>query len=561
MSSPRAAGGWESDYPVAKRLRACGAALLLVTAVAATYSPVRENGFVWDDDQHVLENPTLPDPNGLRRIWLEIGATPQYYPLVHTAYWIEYRLWGVDAAGYHVANVALHTMSALLAWRLLAFLGVSGAFAAAVMFALHPVHVESVAWITERKNVLSGAFYLSSALAYLRFALGPTRSKGFAYALSLCLFTAALLSKTVTCSLPAVLLLMLWWKRGRVSAADVVPLLPFFAIGLGLAGITVWMEKTHVGAVGPEWALSPFQRIAIAGRALWFYLGKLLWPLRLSFVYPRWDVHSLAAWQLVCPAAALACGAALFAARNRIGRGPIVAALIFAGTLLPALGFFDVYPMRFSFVADHFQYLASLAPIALVCTGAARMASAAGVWGRRAGVVAVAILALALGARTARQLPTYRSLESLWRDTLASNPAAWLAHYNLGNALRRAGDMDGAIRHYRETLALKEDHADAHANLASALGLRGEISEAQEHFARAVEICPECTLARHQLAEAMALSGDYPAAVVELREVLRQRPEYVEAHRSLALALTRIGDHEGARAHLREIERLRSNPP
>jgi tetratricopeptide (TPR) repeat protein len=551
----------KGDRSSARRLRALGAAILLVAAVAAAYSTVRDNGFIWDDDQHVLENPTLPDPKGLQRIWLELGATPQYYPLVHTAYWVEYRLWGFNAAGYHLVNLALHATSALLAWRLLAFLGVPGALATALVFALHPVHVESVAWITERKNVLSAAFYLSAALAYLRFALGPTRSRSVAYASSLLLFAGALLSKTVACSLPAALLLVLWWKRGRVSAADVAPLVPFFVLGLGLAGITVWMEKTHVGAVGPEWELSPLQRVAIAGRALWFYLGKLLWPQRLSFVYPRWNVAVPAAWQLVCPAAAGACGAALFAARHRIGRGPIVAALLFAGTLLPALGFIDVYPMRFSFVADHFQYLASLAPIGLVCAGAARLANAFGAWGRRAGVVTLALVALALGARTARQIPTYRSLESLWRDTIASNPGAWLAHYNLANALRRAGDMDGAIRHYRETLALKEDHADAHANLGSALGLRGEIPAAREHFARAVEICPACTLARHQLAQTLALSGDYPAAIAQLREVLRQRPEYAEAHRSLALALEHIGDHAGARVHLREVERLRSKPP
>ena len=242
-------------------------------------------GFIWDDDDYVQDNLTLRSLAGLGQIWFQPGATRQYYPLVHTTYWLEYRLWDLNPTGYHVVNVILHALSAVLVWRLLIRLKVPGAWAAAALFALHPVHVESVAWITERKNTLSGAFYLSAAWAYLRYE--EARSPRLYWA-ALLLFAAALLSKTVTCTLPAALLLVLWWKGQRPMRRTAVTLVPFFALGVAMSGVTVWMEKHSVGAWGPEWDLSLVERGLIAGRALWFYAAKLLVPLNLTFIYPRW---------------------------------------------------------------------------------------------------------------------------------------------------------------------------------------------------------------------------------------------------------------------------------
>jgi hypothetical protein len=253
------------------------------------YLPATRGDFIWDDDAYVQNNETLRSGDGLRRIWLEIGATDQYYPLVHTTFWLEYRVWQLSPAGYRGVNILLHVVSVVLLWRLLRRLSVPGAWVAAALFGLHPVHVESVAWITERKNVLSGVFYLAAAFLYLRSAL-PTGDRpgdrpprrGVAgegagggvprpvYVASLLLFACALLSKTVTASLPAALLLVLWWKRGRIGWGDARSLLPFFALGVALGSITIWMERHEVGAVGPEWDLSPVERLLIAGRALWF---------------------------------------------------------------------------------------------------------------------------------------------------------------------------------------------------------------------------------------------------------------------------------------------------
>ena len=309
----------------------------------------------------------------------------------------------------------------------------SGGVAGRGHFRAPPGLVESVSWITERKNVLSAVFYFAAALAYLRFVAlaepgGPNRHRRYWYLGALVLFMAALLSKTVTCTLPAALLLVCWWKKGRVQRGDIFPLLPFFALGVGLGLLTAWIEKYHVGAQGAEWSLTFADRCLIAGRALWFYAGKLVWPAHLTFIYPRWEIDPAVWWQWLFPVAAVGVVAGLWLARRRIGRGPLVAVLFFAGTLGPALGFVNVYPMRYSFVADHFQYLACVGLITLCAAGLDRIPR-----------VIPATLVVLLGALTWQQTGIYRNLETLWRDTLAKNPGLLAGPQQSGHLLVSRG--------------------------------------------------------------------------------------------------------------------------
>jgi tetratricopeptide (TPR) repeat protein len=530
---------------------ACGA---LLVSLLFVYSPALRGDFIWDDDAYVTENQTLRTTAGLGRIWLEPRALPQYYPLVHTTFWAEYHLWGLNPLGYHIVNVLLHALNALLVWRLARTLGIPGAALAAAIFALHPVEVESVAWITERKNVLSGAFYFAAMLAYLRFRpLGPQSGKGRPargfYALSLALFAAALLSKSVTASLPAALAVAVWWKRGRLQRPDLAPLVPMFAVG-ALSGLaTVWLERHHVGAQGADWALSFIERCLIAGRALWFYAARIAWPHPLTFVYPRWQIDATAAWQYLPPAGAAAVLAALVLLRGRIGRGPLAAVLVFAGTLFPALGFFNIYPMLYSFVADHFQYLASAA---LMLPFAAACAAAAGRRGLRAWttrVLAGALLA-ALGALTWRQAHIYRDLEVLWRDTLGKNPGAWMAYVNLGTVYTRRGEFQKAAASFTEALRLRPAEPSAHYDLGNALAKQGRLEEAIPRYREAVRLRPWFLEANYNLGLALSRLGRAAEAVGPLGAAVRLSPETPSFRHNLALALASCGrSGEAAREH------------
>jgi hypothetical protein len=345
--------------------------VLIVLATLAAYIPALSAGFIWDDYGHVTRA-DLRSLAGLFRIWFEPGATQQYYPLLHSAFWIEHLFWGDAPFSYHLLNILLHATGACLFFTLLRRLIVPGAWLAALFFALHPVCVESVAWISEQKNTLSTVLYLCAALAYLRFTDDRRPAR---YALATALFLAALLAKSVTATLPAALLVLAWWRHGRISWRDEVrPLLPWFALSAIAAAVTAHFERTQIGAQGSDFALTFAQRLLLAGRAPWFYAGKLLWPADLSFIYPHWTLDPATLWPWLFPLATLALVTALWVSRAR-SRAPLAAVLLFIGALFPALGFVNVYPFVFSFVADHFQYLASLPLFALVAAGLTTLAS------------------------------------------------------------------------------------------------------------------------------------------------------------------------------------------
>ena len=341
--------------------------LILFIAVLAAYQQAWNGRPLWDDDGHITR-PELRSAGGLARIWTTPGAVPQYYPVVHTVFWLESHLWGDLPLGYHLLNIFLHVFSAFLLLRILRKLQVPGAWLAAGIFALHPVMVESVAWITELKNTLSGVFFFGTALAYCTFDL--ERKKRW-YTLAAGLFLLGLLSKSVIATLPVSLLAIIWWRRGKIQwRRDAVPLLPFFVMGIVSGLFTAWVERMFIGAEGQEFTFSVIERSLIAGRAFWFYLGKIFSPVNLVFIYPRWNVSQTVWWQYLYPAAALICAAALWAVRKH-SRAPFAAVVCYTAALFPVLGFFNVYPFRYSFVADHFQYCAVAGPVVLAAAGMA----------------------------------------------------------------------------------------------------------------------------------------------------------------------------------------------
>jgi tetratricopeptide (TPR) repeat protein len=532
--------------------------LAIPILVIVTYLPAIRGGYVWDDDDYVVNNLTLRTTEGLRDIWLAPRASPQYYPLVFTTFWVEYQLWKLHPLGYHLVNVLLHAANALLLYLVLRKLDVPAAAVTAAMFALHPVHVESVAWVTERKNVLSALLFLCAMLAYLRFRpFESERPRKWAwYGAALALFVLALLSKTVTCTLPGVLLIILWWKRGRVTWRDVGLVAPMLAIGLVAGLMTARMETSHVGALGEEWSLSFAGRIVLAARVAIFYVVKDLWPHPLIFFYPRWQIDPSLATQWLYPAAVATVVLALFVLRNRIGRAPFVAAAIYLVTLFPAMGFFNVYPMRYSYVADHFQYLASIPVLAAVVAGVALVLRRIRPTPAAVAVPLVVIVLSTLGVLTYRQSRVYAGLETLWTDTIQNNPRAWAAWNNLGFVFAERGDYDGAIRHYEQALALKTDHADAVLNIAMAREAQGRFFDAEESYHKALRMRPKYAAALVNLSTLHGKRGNLILAESYARQALEASPQSIPARLNLAMAVAGQGRASEAVVLLREAVRL-----
>ena len=486
-----------TTQPRAVNLQTIGFAAVVICATALAYLPSLSGEFIWNDSDYVTA-PALRPLRGLTRIWLEPGATQQYYPLLHSAFWVQHRFFGDDPFGYHLVTLLLHAGSAVLFAFVLRRLLVRDqgepdaevAWLAALLFALHPVHVESVAWITEQKNTLSLAFYLAAMLVYLQF--DETRRIG-SYLAALALFVASLWCKSVTATLPAALLVIFWWKCGRIEwRRDVVPLIPWLALGAAMGLFSSWVEQTYVGAKGAEFSLALSARVLVAGRAVWFYAEKLVWPSGLNFVYPLWRIDSGLWWQWLYPLGVFACGAALWAGRRR-SRAPLAVFLLFVGSLFPVLGFVNLYGERYSWVWDHWQYLPDLAPLALAAAGLT-----AG-WRRLAprlpstGLGLAAVLGGLLGTLAWSHARMFHDDPTLYRTTLARNPGCWMAHNNLGLILAEKPErLDEAIAEYEEVLRLKPDHTTAHVSLGTAwLQKPGRLNDAIAQFEAALRLAPD----------------------------------------------------------------------
>jgi protein O-mannosyl-transferase len=518
--------------PLGATAPSLGWLLALVAVVVVAYSPALRGGFLWDDDAHVTR-PELRSLAGLLRIWTDVGATQQYYPLLHSAFWLEHQLWGNSVLGYHLVNVVLHAACAWLLLLGLRRLHVAGALFAAAFFALHPVHVESVAWISEQKNTLSLFLYLGALLRYLRFD-EDRRTRD--YALASGLFLLGLLTKTVVATLPGALLVILWWRRSRLEPRrDVAPLVPWFAVGAAAGLVTAWFERRLLGAEGASFAFTISERCLLAGRVVWFYAGKLAWPTDLTFVYPRWDV-SVPAWPYVLYAlgAIVALGSALWARRR--SRTPLAAALFYIGSLFPVLGFVNVYPFVFSFVADHFQYLASLGPIAAAAGGAGVLLQRQDGVRRRVGEAAGVALVVVLGALTWRQSHDYRDARTLYEQTLARNAGCYLCLNNLAAFSLAAGDTQAAAARYREVLQIKPDSVEALSNLGNLQLQSGAVQQAIESYESALRLAPNNVVTRTNLGIALLTAGRVAEARAQYESALRIMPDYEPARRSLELA-------------------------
>jgi protein O-mannosyl-transferase len=493
---PGAAGSPPSGSRAPRPAWRWGAALLLLALTVAAYLPALRGGFIWDDSDYVTQNLNLRDAAGLGRIWTNPTSDWQYYPLVFTTFWAEYHAWGLNPLGYHLDNVILQAIAALLLWRLLVRLGLAepAAWLAAAIFAIHPVQVESVAWVSERKNVLCGVFFFAALLVYFNGdAQRPRLPSRATYAAALALFLGAMFSKTVAATWPAAVLVLIWWRSGRVRRRDVLPLIPFFILAILMGLLTAQLERQQVGASGKDWDLGGLDRCIIAGRALWFYAAKAIWPSPLAFIYPKWNLHAHRGLQIAVAASAAAVLIGLVLLSGKIGRAPAAAGLLFAGLLAPALGFVNFYPMRYSFVADHFEYLAIAALIVPIAALAWR-------WGGRWAWVLLAPLLLL----TWQQCGFYHDPVTLWTNTASLN-GGWMVHENLGQAWEARGRLDLAERQYRAAVAAGPNEPDPWWKLGAFLAGHGHYAQAEADFRHALKIDPNYTWAKEDLDKVLKL--------------------------------------------------------
>jgi len=540
-------------------VRICLFALILCGLTILVYRPAWNGGFIWDDDDYVTKNALLTAPDGLWRIWFSLDAPSQYFPLVYTTFRMERGLWGLNPAGYHWVNLLLHVANALLLWRLLVGLKIPGAWLGAAIFALHPVQVESVAWITERKNVLMGLFFLMTLLAWIECVdLRTATRRWIFYGAALILYLLALCAKTTACTLPAALLLILWLKKIPITWRRLTQIVPFVLLGLSMGLVAVWWERYHQGTRGALFALNPLERVLVASHAVWFYLGKLFWPSNLTFIYPQWSVHARDPLSYLWLLATGGLCAGVYFARRFFGRSVEVAGLFFVATLSPLLGFIMLYTFRYTFVADHYQYLACIGPIALVSAGIVRLEDWTKYGRQMVRALGIAIV-VTLSLLTYRQSATYRDVETLWWTTIARNPGCWMAYNNLGIALVERGEVDEAISQYDKSLQLHPDYAQAHYNLGNALLQKGKVAEAIAQCEEALRLQPNDADAHVALGNALLTGQNVDEAIAHYSKALELHPDDSTAYYNLGNAMLAKGEVAKAAAHYQKALELQPN--
>jgi tetratricopeptide (TPR) repeat protein len=537
--------------------------LILILAVLLTYAPVWQAGFIWDDDAHLTANPCIVGPLGLKEIWTTSAA--DICPLTITTFWVEHALWGLGPLPYHLVNVLLQGACAVLLWRVLRSLRVQGAWLGAALWALHPVAVESVAWITEMKNTESGLFFLLSILFFVRWLrakyLDGRTGESWNYALTLLFAALAMASKSSTVILPFVLCLCAWWMEGRWHWRNLMSVVPIFLMSIAASALSIWTQSLALatGVTDPQWVRTWPERLATAGDTVWFYLGKLLWPHPLITIYPRWQIDA-GQWVSYLPLLAAIVILAIFWLKRELwSRACFFAFAYFMAALLPVLGLINNPIFRFSLVFDHLQYLASIGPLALAGTALVRFSDFVIPKKPWLQSTLCAGLLLILGMASWQRIWVYQSQETLWTDTLAKNPNTWLGHCNLGVVLFQKGQVDDAVAQYQKALEINPNYVAAHYNLGNALFQKGQLDQALAQYQKAIEINPNDAEARINLGNALFQNEQLDEAVAQFQRAIEINPNDAEAHYNLGNALFQKGQLDEAVAQFQKALEIDPN--
>lgn len=527
-------------------------AAVIAFACAWIYSPSLRGDWLWDDDTSITKNAVVQNPNyDLWKIWVAPEGA-DYFPLTATGFWLQWQLFApaqntppeqMPAAverlkiGYHAVNIVLHAIAALLLWRLMSVMKLPGGWLAGMLFAVHPIGVESVSWVSELKNTLCQPLFLLAAIHFVLFDDAEREAGDWDsrrvwgnYALAVLCFLLAMLAKTSVVMFPVVILLYAWWKRGRVGPLDIVHSAPFFLVSLLLGLMTIYYQ--HGRAVGQE--KMPIDgilpRFAIAGMAIPFYLWKTVWPFDLLPIYPQWQVEPVtwSKWWQYLPWPLMA-GALIWlvtqlrpAGRPCWARNVLFALGFFVLMLLPILGFITISYMRITWVCDHFLYLPMISVLMLGTAAAAGWVARADATEQRVAISAAAALIVLLSFSAFRYAHVWFNEDTQWTHTLASNPDAWQAHNRLGAWKAARGDIKGAHEHFRNSSRLRPDLGETHNNLGTTHLQQGNFAEALAAFEKAAEVTPHVPLFRVNLLNALAESGRSDRLDEKFRDMLEK---------------------------------------
>jgi protein O-mannosyl-transferase len=531
-------------------------AAVIVLAGLCIYSPTYHGDWLWDDDVVLTANPDVLSGtlSGLFKLWVNPDGI-DYFPLSYSLFWLQALVFGPQSIGYHITSILLHISSGLLLWSLLTTLKIPGAWVAALAFTIHPVCVESVAWVAETKNTLSLTLFLASCIFWVKQddeSPGPKRER--IYLLSLAFFLLAMLAKTSVVAMPVLTLLYAWWKRGRVTIQDAVRAAPMFLISLVLGIVTIQYQWGRaIGAQGVP--VGGFDsRLAVAGMAILFYLATIVWPVHLLPIYPRWEVDPPKAWQLL--PLILTGGVGLWMWKNRHIRWVRDAILAFGFFLLmiaPVLGLVDIAYMRITWVADHFLYLPMIGPLTLIVAAATTWIEKRDDRERIVFTAMAAGVMLFLAANSFFYAMNWIDEDRLWEHTLASNNDAWQAHNRLGVRKLNQGDLDGAYYHFQSSTRIRPDLGETNNNLGVVLLKMGRIDEALKAYQEAAKNWPQNIGIRYNLANTYLQAGRLNDARTGFEELLEAEPSNPVFLNKLALTLLKLGEKEKAVEEFRKV--------
>lgn len=529
--------------------------LVIVIACLWIYSPVFNGDWLWDDDYLITANPVVQSPDGFASFWVE-PKTADYFPLTMSLLWLMWKWFGMDSTGYHVASVLLHALGACLVWALLKTIGLRGAWLAGLIFAVHPIAVESVAWVSELKNTFSLPFFLAAGCFFVRF---EDTGRRIFYWGALVLFLAAMLAKSSAVMFPVVMLLYIWWRRDRIVWRDLWNAAPFFLVSMILGLVTLYFQ--HSRAIGNE----PIpiggldSRFAIAGMAIFFYLSKILWPVLLLPIYPQWNANPPELIQFLSWSVLAGVLGVFWIRRKTWGRHALMGAGFYLITLLPVLGFVAMSYMRVGWVADHFLYIPMIGVVALGVGVGFRASDLAGKkWRLVFGAFAVFVVGV-LAFWSHRYAGIWENEDKLWNYTLKHNWECWQAHNRIGAREFNRGNVDVALDHFREATRLRPDLAETQNNLGSAVLAKKDTKAAIKQFQEALRLSPDIVAIQSNLARALLLDNQPAAAAEFYADLCRRYPDNPTFLCNLGVTLYQSGKKTEAIASFRRALEMDPN--